>query len=145
MGRFPTGVTVVTAPGAREPAGLVANAVTSLSLQPPMVLACIDRGSRTLSAVEMAGSFAVNVLGAEAEDVAHTFARKVSHAEKWAGVEWTPMAQGPRLEAAISWIGCSVGELLEGGDHIIITGHVEAVAEREGEPLLFHEGAYRRP
>lgn len=109
-----------------------------------MLLACLDRGSRTLSAVEAAGSFAVNVLGAGAEDLARSFARKVSHAEKWEGVGWSPMDQGPRLDASISWIGCAVAELIEGGDHIIVTGRVESVAERAGEPLVFYGGTYRR-
>jgi 3-hydroxy-9,10-secoandrosta-1,3,5(10)-triene-9,17-dione monooxygenase reductase component len=77
MSRFPTGVTIVTAPTSDGPAGLSANAVTSLSLDPPLMLACLDRGSRTLRAVEGAGRFGINVLGAGTEELARRFGQKL--------------------------------------------------------------------
>ena len=87
MSRFPTGVTVITAlTDGRGPAGLAANAVTSLSLDPPLMLACLDRGSRTLRAVEAAGRFGVNVLEARRAELARAFARKIPVEEKWQGV-----------------------------------------------------------
>lgn len=142
MGRLPTGVTVVTTPAEPHPAGLVANAVTSLSLEPPMVLACLDRGSRTLEAVRESGCFAINVLEAGALEVARGFATKAPLADKWRGVEWEPRPTGPRLGTAIAWIGSEVRDVLDGGDHVIVTGRVTAVEERPGEPLLFHGGDF---
>src|SRR5215510_5718672 len=88
LSAFATGVTVVTAVGANGPSGATANAVTSLSLDPPMMLACLDRGSRTLTAVRAQGRFGVNALAAGQEGLARQFAGKHPEAEKWAGVEW---------------------------------------------------------
>jgi flavin reductase (DIM6/NTAB) family NADH-FMN oxidoreductase RutF len=143
MARFPTGVTVITAVGADGPSGLSANAVTTLSLEPPLMLVCIDRGSRTLRAVESAGRFGVNVLGAAAEHHAHGFARKIPAEEKWEGVGWGTEQGIPILDDAIVWIGCELRDVISGGDHVIVTGDVLASVEREGEPLLFYRGAYR--
>src|SRR5215211_2786406 len=84
-----TGVTVVTAIGEGGPSGATANAVTSLSLEPPMMLACLDRGSRTLNSVRAQGRFGVNALAAGQEEVARRFSSKDPEAEKWEGVEWS--------------------------------------------------------
>lgn len=143
MGRFPTGVTVVTALPEAGPAGLSANAVSSLSLDPALMLACLDRGSRTLRAVQEAGHFGINVLGAGHADLALRFASKAPVEEKWAGVEWTERAGIPALDDAIVWIGCELGDVISGGDHVIVTGRVLDVIERDGEPLVFHAGNYR--
>ena len=143
MGRLPTGVTVITALTAAGPAGLSANAVSSLSLDPPLMLACLDRGSRTLRAVEEAGRFGVNVLGEAAVELAHGFASKAPATEKWHGVAWSEADAIPALDEAIVWIGCELRDVISGGDHVIVTGDVIGVRERPGRPLLFHEGAYR--
>lgn len=146
MSRFPTGVTVITALTGSGPAGLAANAVTSLSLAPPLMLACVDRGSRTLRALEQAGRFGVNVLGAEGTGLALGFASKAPSAEKWTDVGWSEredVAGIPVLDAAIVWIGCELRDVISGGDHVIVTGDVLGTLEREGVPLLFHEGSYR--
>jgi flavin reductase (DIM6/NTAB) family NADH-FMN oxidoreductase RutF len=143
MARFPTGVTVITTMTDAGPAGLSANAVSSLSLEPQLMLACVDRGSRTLRALEEAGRFGVNVLEAGAADLAVGFSQKLPVAEKWTGVGWSESHGIPVLDAAIVWVGCELGDVISGGDHVIVTGAVLAVAERAGDPLLFHEGAYR--
>lgn len=143
MSRFPTGVTVITALTGDGPSGLAANAVTSLSLDPPLMLACVDRGSRTLRALEEAGRFGVNVLGGEFADLAVNFGRKLPTAEKWLEVGWADEDAVPVLDAAIVAIGCELRDVISGGDHMIVTGEVRSVIEREGEPLLFHEGSYR--
>jgi 3-hydroxy-9,10-secoandrosta-1,3,5(10)-triene-9,17-dione monooxygenase reductase component len=143
MGRFPTGVTVVTALTGEGPAGLAANAVNSLSLDPPLMLACLDRGSRTLRAVEAAGRFGINVLSAGAVDLVRAFGSKVPVHEKWAGVGWSESEGIPVLDEAIVWIACELRDVISGGDHVIVTGEVIDVAEREGRPLIFHQGAYR--
>lgn len=143
MSRFPTGVTVITALTGEGPAGLAANAVTSLSLDPPLMLACIDRGARTLRSVEAAGAFGINVLAAEAGELAVRFGGKLPTADKWTGVDWRERDGIPVLEQAIVWIGCRLRDVISGGDHVIVTGEVFDADEREGAPLLFHLGAYR--
>jgi flavin reductase (DIM6/NTAB) family NADH-FMN oxidoreductase RutF len=144
MSRFPTGVTVITALTPDGPSGLSANAVASLSLDPPLMLACVDRGSRTLRALEAAGRFGVNVLGADAAGLAIGFGSKAPVAEKWSDVGWSESGEGiPVLDDAIVWIGCGLRDVISGGDHVIVTGEVLATKEREGDPLLFHAGAYR--
>jgi 3-hydroxy-9,10-secoandrosta-1,3,5(10)-triene-9,17-dione monooxygenase reductase component len=143
MARLPTGVTVVTAMGAEGPSGLTANAVVSLSLDPPLMLACLDRGSRTLRAVESAGRFGVNVLGAGHEDLARAFSTKAPQPEKWDGVAWTERAGIPALDEALVWVACDLEDVLTGGDHVIATGSVLEVESTDGDPLVFHQGAYR--
>lgn len=143
MSRFPTGVTVITALTDSGPAGLAANAVSSLSLDPQLMLACVDRGSRTLRALEEAGRFGFNVLEAGNAELALGFARKLPVEEKWHGVGWSERAGIPLLDAAIVWIGCELRDVISGGDHVIVTGEVLDVAERDGRPLIFHEGEYR--
>lgn len=143
MSRFPTGVTVITALTAEGPAGLSANSVTSLSLDPPLMLACVDRGSRTLRALEQAGRFGVNVLAGDAAELAVGFASKAPSREKWTDVGWSESGGIPVLDAAIVWIGCELRDVISGGDHVIVTGQVLETRERDGVPLLFHRGSYR--
>jgi flavin reductase (DIM6/NTAB) family NADH-FMN oxidoreductase RutF len=143
MALVPTPVTVVTAPGVEAAAGATANAVASLSLHPPLMLVCLDRRSRTLAAVRSAGRFAVNVLGAEGEGHARAFATSIPHAEKWEGVPATERAGTPVLDEAIVWVVCELRDLLDGGDHVIVTGVVSELGSRDGTPLLFHAGDYR--
>jgi flavin reductase (DIM6/NTAB) family NADH-FMN oxidoreductase RutF len=143
LGAYATGVTVVTAIGENGPSGATANAVTSLSLDPPLMLACLDRGSRTLNAVRAQGRFGVNALVAGQEELARRFAGKNAEAEKWDGVEWSESDQLPRLPGALLWVACELRDLIDGGDHLILTGNVLGVDSHEGHPLLFHRGAYR--
>lgn len=143
MSRFPTGVTVITALTDAGPAGLAANAVSSLSLEPQLMLACVDRGSRTLRALEEAGRFGFNVLEAGTSGVALGFASKRPVEEKWRDVGWNERSGIPILDAAIVWIGVELRDVISGGDHVIVTGEVLDVAERAGRPLIFHEGEYR--
>ena len=143
MALVPTPVTVVTAPGDAAPAGATANAVASLSLDPPLMLVCLDRASRTLAAVRQAGRFAVNVLGAEGEAHARGFATTAPHTDKWDGVGWTERAGVPVMDEALIWTACELRDLLDGGDHVIVTGAVVDLGARDGTPLLFHEGIYR--
>ncbi|MFN8160142.1 MAG: flavin reductase family protein [Solirubrobacterales bacterium] len=143
MGMLPTGVTVVTASGPGGPSGATANAVCSLSLEPMLMLACLDRGSRTLLAVQAANHFAVNVLGSGQRELARAFSSKAPVAEKWTGVQWEERAGLPRLGGAIAFVACELRDVIAGGDHVIVTGSVEAVEAGEGEPLVFHRGAYR--
>ena len=143
LGLAPTAVTVVTAAGAEGPAGATANAVTSLSLDPPLMLACLDRGSRTLDVVRAAGAFGVSVLSAEQEPLARAFASKAPHTEKFREVGWSEREGVPILDGAIAWVACSLRELHPGGDHEIAVGDVVAAAGNGGDPLIFYAGTYR--
>lgn len=143
MSRFPTAVTVVTALGPSGPAGATANAVASLSLEPPMMLAALDLGSRTLVAVEHARSFGINVLAGDQAELARRFSTKDPHPEKWDGVGWAEQAGAPRIEDSAIWIGCQLADAHPGGDHVVVTGLVIEVEAGGGEPLLFLDGEYR--
>lgn len=143
LATYPTGVTVVTAPGPQGPSGATANAVTSLSLDPPLMLACLDRGSRTLTSVREAGRFGVNALAAGQADLARRFSGKDPEPSKWEGVAWSESEGIPRLDDALMWVACELRDLIDGGDHLILTGNVLAAESRDGQPLLFHRGAYR--
>jgi flavin reductase (DIM6/NTAB) family NADH-FMN oxidoreductase RutF len=143
LGAYATGVTVVTAVGSDGPSGATANAVTSLSLDPPMMLACLDRGSRTLASVRAQGRFGVNALAAGQESLAERFSAKDPEPAKWEDVEWSQRLELPRLAGALMWVACELRDLIDGGDHLILTGNVLEADSREGQPLLFHRGAYR--
>jgi flavin reductase (DIM6/NTAB) family NADH-FMN oxidoreductase RutF len=143
MGMLPTGVTVVTAGGSDAPAGATANAVCSLSLEPMLMLACLDRGSRTLLAVQAANHFGVNVLGADQEAIARAFSSKAPIAAKWEGIEWSELGGLPAIAGAIAFVGCELHDVIAGGDHVIVTGEVRHLEATGGEPLIFHGGAYR--
>lgn len=143
IGRFPTGVSVVTAAGEAGPAGLTTNAVTSLSLDPLLLLVCVDRGSRTLPALESAGRFAVNVLREGQEDLARVFASKRPMPEKFEAITHTVAHGVPVLDDALAWLACEVQEILPGGDHVIAIGEVTALdADPAGRPLVWWRGEF---
>jgi flavin reductase (DIM6/NTAB) family NADH-FMN oxidoreductase RutF len=139
MGQFATGVAVVTT---RGPAGLTTNAFSSLSLDPMLVLVCLDLESRTLAAVREHERLAVNVLAAGQRELAVRFAGKSSHAEKFHDVPWREQAGVPVLEGCVAWLAGPVRELVPGGDHTIAITAVDALGAPGGEPLIFHAGAY---
>jgi flavin reductase (DIM6/NTAB) family NADH-FMN oxidoreductase RutF len=143
MALAPTAVTVVTAAGSAGPAGATANAVTSLSLDPPLMLACLDRGSRTLDTVREAGAFGVSVLAGDQEPLARGFASKAPHTEKFREAAWTEREGVPILDGAVAWVACSLRDLHRGGDHEIAVGGVLAAGGAGGDPLIFYAGGYR--
>ena len=142
LGAFPTGVTVVTARDATGPAGLTTNAFSSLSLDPPLILACFDNTSRTLPVVREARRFAVNVLRAGQEELAAVFASKRVQAEKFAEVSHSQQGGVPVLDDALAWLVCDLEELLPRGDHTIGVGAVTELTAFDGEPLVFFRGDY---
>ena len=145
MGYFATGVTVITSIGADgEPVGTTASAVTSLSLDPPLVLVCFDLGSVTLRAIRGHGAFVVNVLAAAQRQLSANFARR-GLAAAWDGVRHRHGPTGsPRLEDVLAIMECTVERALPGGDHEIIVGrvrHVQTSASPAG-PLVYFRGGY---
>jgi flavin reductase (DIM6/NTAB) family NADH-FMN oxidoreductase RutF len=143
MGRFATGVTVVTVSAPDGPVGMTANAVCSLSLDPLLLLVCFDNDARTLPVVRATGRFGVNVLAAGQEDLARLFASKRPEREKFAGVAHTVHDGIPVIAGALAWVGCRLERLVPGGDHTIGIGAVEAAEAGHGEPLLWFRGGYR--
>jgi 3-hydroxy-9,10-secoandrosta-1,3,5(10)-triene-9,17-dione monooxygenase reductase component len=143
MGMLPTGVTVVTAAGPDGPAGATANAVSSLSIDPMLMFACLDRGSRTLLAVQAANRFGISVLHEGQEELARAFATKAPVAEKWDGVDWSDRDGVPAIDGALAFVACELRDVIAGGDHVIVTGAVSSLETAEGRPLVFHEGEYR--
>lgn len=145
MGHFATGVTVVTSiDGAGQPAGTTANAVSALSLDPPLVLVCFDRASLTLAAVRGHGAFAVNVLAAPQRQLSANFARR-GLAAVWDEVAHRPGPAGcPRLGGVLAALECTVERYLPGGDHEIVVGRVHDVETSGGDaaPLVFWRGGY---
>jgi flavin reductase (DIM6/NTAB) family NADH-FMN oxidoreductase RutF len=144
MGHFATGVTVVTSVAADgTPVGTTANAVTSLSLDPPLVLVCFDLASLTLEAIREHGAFAVNVLAEPQRDLSASFARR-GFAAAWDEVRHRPGRTGsPRLHGVLAVLDCTVEARLPGGDHEIIVGRVREVeVTGEGVPLVYWRGHY---
>jgi len=143
IGRFATGVAVVTAAGPDGPAGMTTNAVASLSLEPLLLLVCFDLRSRTLKIVQQSRRFAVNVLGAGDEALAAVFASKRVAREKFDSVTHREAHGVPVLDAALTWIACSLLELRPAGDHMIGIGEVIGMAvQDERDPLVFYRGRY---
>ncbi len=144
IGHFATGVAVVTCDGPDGPSGLTTNAVSSLSLEPLLLLVCFDNASRTLEAVRGSGRFAVNVLRAGQEELAGVFASKRVQREKFESVTHRIEHAVPVLDDALAWIACDVGELHPAGDHTIAIGAVTHVWTAPGEPapLLFYRGTF---
>jgi 3-hydroxy-9,10-secoandrosta-1,3,5(10)-triene-9,17-dione monooxygenase reductase component len=143
MAALPTGVTIVSAGGAGGPAGATANAVCSLSIEPMLMLACLDRGSRTLLAVQAADRFGISVLHAGQEQTARAFATKAPVPEKWTGVDWSEREGIPAIDDALVFLACDLRDVIAAGDHVIVTGEVRALETGEGRPLVFHGGEYR--
>ena len=146
IGHWATGVAVVTCQGPDGPAALTTNAVSSVSLDPILLLVCFDNASRTLPAVRASGRFAVNILAEGQEDLAAVFASKRVQTEKFEAVTHRIEHGVPVLDDALAWIACDVAELHPAGDHTIGIGavtHVHHLADDQGPPpLLFYRGRY---
>lgn len=144
MSHFATGVTVITTMDkAGTPFGLTANAFTSVSLNPPLVLVCIDKGVQCYSCFEESKIFAVNILNEEQEELSRRFATK--GIEKFAGIGWRKSESGVALlDGAIGFIECQVVDRYEGGDHTVYVGEVVKASASGERPLIFFKGRYQR-
>lgn len=141
MGRFATGVAVITTSADGVPHGMTVNSLTSVSLDPPMLLVCFTSGARTMDAVAASGRFAVNVLGARQEPVSDAFARRGE--DHFDGAELPVHESGvPLIPGALAVAVCAVDRVVDAGDHVVVFGLVEDVEHRDGAPLLFFGGGY---
>ena len=142
LGRFPSGVTVVTTTdtsGADQ--GMTVSAFCSLSLHPPLVLICIEKTASAYAALTTAAGFVVNVLSARQEQVARRFA--IVDIDRFDGVGFTRSSRGYAvLDDVLGVIECSRYQSCDGGDHTIIVGTVDAMRAEPGTPLLYYRGGY---
>lgn len=145
LGHWGSGVAVVTAQKADyRPWGLTANAFTSASLDPPLVLVCVDRSANTHGTLRHSGFFAVSVLAAGQERLARRFAT-AGVGDRFSGVAWhTAITGSPVLDGAVGWVDCRVWAEYPAGDHTIFVGEVLAGDAVDRTPLLFYRGGYGR-
>jgi len=144
---FPTGVIIVaTRDASGDPRGLTSQAYVGLSTDPPLMLVAIDKTSRTLPALRRTGAFVINFLREGSEDLATLFASKSD--EKFQAVRWTPCpeARGSPIiaDASVAYAGCLLTEAIDGGDHWILIGSVEAGEVLGGTPLIYYRRTYAR-
>jgi flavin reductase (DIM6/NTAB) family NADH-FMN oxidoreductase RutF len=146
LGHFVTGVTIVTAtdPATGEACGLTANAVASVSLDPALVLVCVDHAADSHDRIVAAGAFAVNILSEDQERLSRRFATW-NTPEKFGGVPFHRAATGaPILDAALAWVECRIWACYPGGDHSIVVGEAIGGNAREGSPLIYYRSGYGR-
>src|SRR4051795_10945150 len=141
LGRFATGVTVVTTASGGEVHAMTANAFTSVSLDPPLVLVSVDHRTRMHRLLPDTRRYGVSVLSSEQERVAQHFAGRPLR-DPGELFEWT--GDVPFVRGAIAHVGCSLHAEHEAGDHTLYLGLVEHLDSRPGEPLVFHAGAFGR-
>lgn len=143
MGHFATGVTVITTISKTgQPLGLTANAFTSVSLEPPLLLISVDKKAESYSSFEDSKVFTVNILSDSQESLSRRFA--VSGGNKFDGVGYRSGANGAAiLNDALAFIECRLYATFDGGDHTLYLGEVQEAETREGRPLLFYRGGYR--
>jgi 3-hydroxy-9,10-secoandrosta-1,3,5(10)-triene-9,17-dione monooxygenase reductase component len=144
LGHFPTGVTVVTADAADGPVGLAVGSFCSVSLDPPLVAFFPGRSSSSWPQIEASGSFCVNILAEDQEDVCRRFASKAD--DKFEGLGWHEAGTGaPLLDGVLAWIDCDIESVVEAGDHFCVTGRVRDLdVAHDGSPLVFFRGGYGR-
>ncbi|WP_406109178.1 flavin reductase [Streptomyces sp. NBC_01003] len=139
--KFITGVTVVTTDDAGTPRGLAVNAFSSISLDPPMVLVCVQRSSSTHPVLHRSTHLGINILAADQLDVAKTFASKGDN--KFADLQWAPGEHGsPLIEGSSAQLEVEIGERLEAGSHTVFTGRVVSAHHADLAPLVYSGGGF---
>jgi flavin reductase (DIM6/NTAB) family NADH-FMN oxidoreductase RutF len=142
LGRFATGVTVITIPTLEGPMGFTANSFASVSLDPPLVLWSPAKSSTRFPYFAAARHYAIHVLGAEQADLSRRFVRGGAGFD---GLAHATNAEGvPIIESALSRFECRQQATHDGGDHLVIIGRVLRAAFRDGLPLIFSQGAFGR-
>jgi flavin reductase (DIM6/NTAB) family NADH-FMN oxidoreductase RutF len=147
VGRFPTGVVVVTTRTSEGLHGLTANAFCSVSLEPPLVLVCVDKLARGHERIEQVGAFGISMLSDRQEFLAERFAGRAPLVNpRFDGAPHREAISGaPLLEGSVGWFDCRLWATYDGGDHSIFVGQVLALADNPSAgPLLFHESRYGR-
>ncbi|MDX8126317.1 flavin reductase family protein [Methylomonas sp. EFPC1] len=140
-----SGVTVVTTQGRdNQPRGMTATAFSSVSVEPPQILVCLNQATDTGAALLESRRFAVNILNSAQEDVSNQFAGSTTQEQRFASIAWQAGENGaPILSEALAALECRVVQQVQAGSHWVIIGEVDSVVCREGEPLLYYHSAYR--
>ncbi|MBA0052404.1 flavin reductase [Streptomyces sp. AJS327] len=141
--QWPSGVAVISAMTADGPVGMTGTAVSSLSLDPLLVMACLARSSSTLAHVRAEGAFGVSLLRRQDRAVAVACSGGVAKERRFVGVPHDVRNGVPVLRHALAWITCEVRETYPGGDHLIVVGGVTGVGGSSGDPLVWHEREFR--
>jgi len=143
MSHFATGVTIVTGVEPEGgPVGLTANAVASVSLEPPLLLVCMERRSSSLDVVLRTGRFGLSILRRGDEELARRFSEDLP-AERFRGLTLTTAESGmPVLAECLAWVDCKMWRGFEAGDHRIVVGEVLECHVSSGDPLVFFKGEY---
>jgi flavin reductase (DIM6/NTAB) family NADH-FMN oxidoreductase RutF len=143
MARVSSTVVVVTTMTQAGPHGTTVSAFMSLSVNPPMIVVSLDCASELLARIRGVNRFGVNVLSHDQADIARSFARKARKgSEKFVGVRWALDHGMPRLDGTASWLSCWAARLVEGGDHVLVIGVVEAAEVADGLPLTYHARSF---
>ena len=139
-----TGVTVVTSRADERIHGMTVSAFTEVSLEPPLVLVCVDKASSTQTLIAEAGVFAVNILARDQERLSERFASKEDEERRFADLEYaTGMTGSPLLSGTVANLDCRLVATHDGGDHIICVGEVVELRVSDSEPLMFYRRTYR--
>lgn len=144
LGRFASGVTVVTSMSGGEPVGMTCQSFSSVSLEPPLVLFIPARTSRAWPLIQRSGRFCVNFLAADQAELSNRMASR--GVDKFAGVSWTPAEHtgSPVLEGTLAHVDCTIFAVHEAGDHYVVVGRVLGLHTTDvPDPLLFFQGRYR--
>ena len=144
LGKFATGVTIITTVENQHPKGITANSFTSVSLDPPLVLFCLGKDSTNFQAFNVANFFAVNILSNQQTELSNRFA--AFDGDRFDGVNWKIWETGaPILDYALAAIDCRKKEVIDAGDHIIILGEIlRAEKLSEQDPLIYFNGKYAK-
>jgi len=144
LGRFATGVTVVTSMSNGEPVGMTCQSFSSVSLSPPLVLFCPAKTSRAWPLMQRAGFFCVNLLADDQHELSNDMATKGNN--KFDGASWTKSTTGaPLLDGILGYVDCTIQAVHEAGDHYVVIGRVQDLGFGDNDdPLLFFRGQYGR-
>jgi flavin reductase (DIM6/NTAB) family NADH-FMN oxidoreductase RutF len=145
LGSWASGVTIVTSQHGGERLGMTVSAFSSVSLAPPLVLVCADKGSNTNALIQKSHAFTVNVLAAGQSALSNLFADKKRESIRFDGLDCKSGATGcPRLPGVLAVLDCRVREAVDAGDHWVYIGDVEAAEiAADKDPLVYHRGAYK--
>lgn len=140
LGRFASGVTVVTTREKERDHGMTVSAFSSVSLHPPLIMVCIGDDASLRKIVERADHFAVSILASPQEALSRRFA---AHVDRFDGVGFTRGESGiALLDGALAWLECRTAARHQAGDHLIVIGEVEAATAADERPLLYYRGGY---
>ncbi|MDZ7914871.1 MAG: flavin reductase family protein [Rhodococcus sp. (in: high G+C Gram-positive bacteria)] len=141
MGRYATGVVLLTSDTPNGSTGLAVNSFTSLSLDPPLVVFGVAETSSSWPAIRDAGAFAANILRADHLDLCRTFAKK--GADRFAGRSWDTSPSGhPLVPDALGWLECTIETIHPGGDHDLVVARAHRWSADSGAPLIFYQGKF---